>query len=133
MTHEERAQRRRQILKLLQDGVDQEQIAGRFNVGITYVRSMASLAGLRSPRAAGDLALRILASILRGQPFLKIAAEYGVSKQYVYSLKDRARAAGIPIPAPGDTQPVNLRGPGRPSRAAPTARAIANKPGANHA
>jgi DNA-binding CsgD family transcriptional regulator len=124
MTHVERAQRRSQILQMLKDGFTPEQVVRRFNVGVTYVRMLGSIAGLRRPRTGSDLALRILASILNGQPFLQIAAQYGVTKQYVYSLKDRAIDAGIQIPGYGAAKPSNLRGPGRPSRAAPTARAM---------
>lgn len=97
LPHSARAERRRAIASRLRAGDHPRKIASDFRVTLNLVYNAAKEYGIR--RAENNLprpnTLRILKELLDGRKAREIANDYGLSRQRVQAIKQRAEEAGF--------------------------------------
>jgi transposase len=103
MTREELADRRKKIADAVREGKHVAEVCKKFGIGLTTVKNACREHGVKVDRKQTRMSdekpatetLRIVAWLIQGYSGSEIAADAGVTRQYVNQVKQRATEAGI--------------------------------------
>lgn len=88
------------IIKLRSSGHTPIQIAGEVKVAVNTVRNVlsdSSFTNIKESKSFSSDLYSVIARLIKKQRPVDIAADYGVSRQYIHYIKQRCKKAGIPV------------------------------------